>query len=243
MRSITMDNMGVENWDDIAPWWIAEVDGDPAYGTDVHPLYRSLLPAEPGIVVDLGCGEGQAMPFNEGWTVGVDLSHRLLIEASTYGPCVRSRLPDLSCFGDGVFDTAVSIYLLDLISDESRFFSEIARVVKPGGALAIVINHPVCTSPGSAPIGDTDGEVLWRWGSYHSRGSSFEIGGGRNLEFFHRPLDVLLNEATSAGWILERIDERPLSDATIERLQEYVGQEDVPRLLGVRWRNSAVVAA
>ncbi len=240
MRSTTMDNMGVENWDDIAPWWIAEVDGDPAYGTDVHPLYRSLLPAESGMVLDLGCGEGQAMPFTQGWTVGVDLSHRLLTEALEHGPCVRAHLPDLSSFRDDVFDTAVSIYLLDLISDETRFFSEIARVVKPGGALAIVINHPVCTAPGSAPIGDTDGEVLWRWGSYHHRGSSFEIGGGRNLEFFHRPIDVLLNEATDAGWALERIDERPLSAATIERLPEYVGQEAVPRLLGVRWRNGPV---
>lgn len=131
----------------------------------------------------------------------------------------------------------MSIYLLDLIEDELAFFTEISRVVKPGGALVIVINHPVCTAPGSAPIGDTDGEVLWRWGSYHQRGSSFEIGGGRNLEFFHRPIDVLLNEATVAGWILEQIDERPLSPQTIERLPEYVGQEAVPRLLGVRWRN------
>ena len=114
-----MDETGVENWDDIAPWWIAEVDGDPAYGTDVHPLYRSLLPNESGTVVDLGCGEGQAMPFTEGLTVGVDLSQDLLADAMAHGPCVRCRLPDLSCFSNQVFDTAVSIYLFDLISGES----------------------------------------------------------------------------------------------------------------------------
>jgi SAM-dependent methyltransferase len=180
------------------------------------------------------------MPLTGGLTVGVDLSHRLLTEAVAHGPCVRNHLPRLSCFVDDAFDTAVSIYLLDLISDEPTFFTEIARVIKPGGALVIVINHPVCTAPGSAPIGDSDGEVLWRWGSYHQRGSSFEIGGGRNLEFFHRPIDVILNEAAKAGWVLEQIDERPLSSATIERLPEYVGQEAVPRLLGVRWRNGTV---
>lgn len=240
MRRTTMGISGVENWDDIAPWWIAEVEGDPAYGTDVHPLYRSLLPVSPGDVIDIGCGEGQAMPLSAGWTVGVDLSQRLLTEAIAHGPCVRIRLPDLSCFVHDAFDTAVSIYLLDLIADEPRFFSEISRVVRPGGVLVIVINHPVCTAPGSAPIGDADGEVLWRWGNYHNRGSSFEAGGGRDLEFFHRPIDVLLNEAAKAGWLLEQIEERPLSEATIERLPEYVGQEAVPRLLGVRWRNGSV---
>lgn len=235
-----MDISGDENWDGIAPWWIAEVKGDPAYGTDVHPLFRSLLPARAGRVVDLGCGEGQAMPLIDGWTVGVDLSQVLLTEAIAHGPCVRNRLPGLSCFIEGAFDTAVSIYLLDLIPDEAEFFSQIARVVRIGGALVIVINHPVCTAPGSAPIGDRDGEVLWRWGSYHDRGSSFEPGGGRSLEFFHRPLDLLLNSATGAGWVLERIEERPLSPATIERLPEYVGQEAVPRLLGVRWLRGVV---
>ena len=240
MRSIAMEGSGVDNWDDIAPWWIAEVEGDPAYGTDVHPLYRSLLPDEIGRVVDIGCGEGQAMPLSNGWTVGVDLSHRLLEKAMARGPCVRKVLPDLSCFIEGAFDTAVSVYLLDLIRDESRFFAAASRVVKPAGSLVIVINHPVCTAPGSAPIGDADGEVLWRWGAYHRRGSSFEIGGGRNLEFFHRPVDVLLNAAADEGWVLERIAERPLSEATIERLPEYVGQEAVPRLLGVRWRNGKV---
>jgi SAM-dependent methyltransferase len=242
MRSTTMNTSGVENWDDIAPWWIAEVEGDPAYGTDVHPLYRSLLPAVPGDVLDVGCGEGQAMPLTDGWTVGVDLSQRLLVEAKVHGPGVKIRLPGLSCFVDDAFDTAGSIYLLDLIRDEDGFFSEISRVVRPGGALVIVINHPVCTAPGSAPIGDTDGEVLWRWGEYHDRGSSFEIGGGRNLEFFHRPIDVLVNAAANAGWTLERMEERPLSEATIQRLPEYVGQEAVPRLLGIRWRNGAVSA-
>ena len=233
----------VENWDDIAPWWIAEVEGDPAYGTDVHPLYVSLLPGGPGDTLDVGCGEGQAMPFNSGWTVGVDLSQQLLVEAKRHGPCVKNRLPNLSCFVEDAFDTAGSIYLLDLIADEADFFSELARVVKPGGSLVLVINHPVCTAPGSAPIGDRDGEVLWRWGDYHRRGSSFELGGGRSLEFFHRPIDVLLNEAAGAGWVLEQIEERPLSGATIERLPEYVGQEAVPRLLGARWRNGSVPAA
>lgn len=238
MRSIRMDRSSVENWDDIASWWMAEVDGDPAYVTDVHPLYVSLLPESPGVLLDVGCGEGQAMPFNSGWTVGVDLSQHLLREAMAHGPCVRTRLPDLTCFAEDAFDTAGSIYLLDLIADEARFFSELARVVRPGGSLALVINHPVCTAPGSAPIGDVDGEILWRWGDYHRRGSSFEVGGGRNLEFFHRSIGVLLNEAASAGWVLEHVEERPLSPATIERLPEYVGQESVPRLLGARWRNA-----
>jgi SAM-dependent methyltransferase len=134
-----------------------------------------------------------------------------------------------------VLDTAYSVYLLDLIKDHNGFFTESARVVKPGGSLVIVINHPVFTAPGSGPFADEDGEILWRWGTYFIDGSSTEPAGEGKVEFFHRPMAALLSCAAKWEWVLERIIERGLSAETVGRIPSYEGQEHIPRLLGVRW--------
>lgn len=231
------------DWDPIAEWWSSEIEGDPIYASDVHPLYSSLVAGCSGRFADLGCGEGQAMPMTGPGTIGIDLSQSLLATAATKGPCVRAWLPDLACFRDGVFDHAGSIYLVDLIHDEEKFFAETARTVRTGGTLTIVINHPVYTAPGSAPIADTDGEVLWRWGHYRSRGASAEPAGDRSVVFHHRPLDVLLNSAASHGWSLDRLVEQPLSEAAIASVPGYEGQGAIPRLLGARWINAGGLGA
>jgi len=133
------------------------------------------------------------------------------------------------------FDVAYSIYLLDLIQDHRRFFGETARIVRRGGHLVVVINHPVYTAPGSAPFMDGDGEVLWRWGTYFEEGSSREPAGEGTIEFFHRPVDEIVSAASTAGWSLEHMVETGLSAKTIARFPEYVGQENIPRLAGFRW--------
>jgi len=172
-------------------------------------------------------------------TIGIDLSHDLLRTATTHGPCVRADLPDLRSFRDGAFDHAVSVYLVDLIPDEAAFFRQVGRVVDVGGSLVVVMNHPVYTAPGSAPIADSDGEVMWRWGHYRSHGASAEPAGEHSVVFYHRPLDVLVNAAADAGWILDRMIEQPLSREAIDAVPGYEGQDSVPRLLGIRWRNGA----
>jgi len=207
------------------------------YDADVHPLYRELTEGLTGTVADLGCGNGQAMGFTGPGTIGVDLSMELLREANQIGPTVRLRLPSLACFADNAFDHAASIYLLDLIEDDATFFTETARTVKPGGSLVVVMNHPVFLAPGSGPFADPDMEIFWRWGAYFRTGSSLEPAGHRTVAFYHRPLDALLNQAADAGWSLQRMHERPLSPQVLATYPEFVGQDTIPRLLGVRWVN------
>ncbi|MFV1999059.1 MAG: methyltransferase domain-containing protein [Acidimicrobiia bacterium] len=223
------------DWDELAEWWTREVSDDPAYEADVHPILRELLPEELGVAMDLGCGEGQGLRLVGGDALGCDLSIHLLRRAEADGLVVQTRLPDLRWLGDSVLDTAYSVYLLDLIEDHDGFFAETARTVKPGGSLVIVINHPVYTAPGSAPLMDADEEVLWRWGTYFTEGSSTEPAGEGSVEFFHRSMSELLSSAASTGWVLDRLMERGLSAETIARIPFYEGQEHIPRLLGVRW--------
>lgn len=223
------------NWDDLADWWSREVQNDQAYASDVHPILDELLPDDLGVAMDLGCGEGQGMRLGNGDVFGCDLSIELLRRAAADGTVIQARLPDLGWLGDSVLDTAYAVYVLDLIRDHDRFFAETARTMKLGGSLVIVINHPVFTAPGSAPFADEDGDILWRWGAYFLEGSSTEPAGDGEVEFFHRPMAELLNSAALHGWRLDHVIERGLSAETIDRIPSYHGQEQVPRLLGVRW--------
>ncbi|GMQ93966.1 MAG: class I SAM-dependent methyltransferase [Acidimicrobiia bacterium] len=222
-------------WDDLAEWWSREVKEDEAYASDVHPILLELLPDDLGVVMDLGCGEGQMMRIRGGDIFGCDLSLDLLRMVEANGRVVQTRLPDLGWLGDSVLDSAYSVYLLDLIQDHDGFFSEAARAVRPGGSLVIVINHPVFTAPGSGPFVDDGGEILWRWGAYFLDGSSTEPAGDGFVEFFHRPMSALLSSAAEHGWALDRLIERGLSAETIARIPFYEGQDHIPRLLGVRW--------
>jgi hypothetical protein len=58
---------------------------------------------------------------------------------------------------------------------------------------------------------------------------------------YHRSTATLLTAAAAAGWSLEAMVEAPLGAAAIEREPAYVGQESIPRFLGVRWRRTETV--
>ena len=226
-------------WNELAEWWRSELGEDPAYEADVTPIVLDLLEASAGErVLDVGCGEGRLMAELVAVGVhpyGVDVSAELLARARMFGPVARVMLPSLECIRDGVFDGALVSLVLEHLEDEDTFFSELGRVVRPGGRLAVVVNHPVFTAPESAPIQEDD-EVLWRTGRYFDRGYSDEKAGDGAIRFHHRTMAELLNAASVGGWDLERMVEQGASAAQIERHPALSQQRHIPRLLGAAWR-------
>ncbi len=230
--------IAVDNWDELAPWWRREAATDLVYREDIEPMLERLTPEDPGTVVELGCGEGQWLRWlsTKGVQIfGCDGSLQLLTDAVSAAPVVCAQLPALSWLQNGSVDNALSVFVLDLIADAGEFFTETIRVVRAGGSLIVIINHPGFTAPGSGPLLDVDGEVLWRWGSYLEDGSSVQPAGDRTVVFHHRSIAKLLTVAAAAGWALQVVQERPLGAAAIERDPGYVGQEGIPRFFGARW--------
>ena len=219
-------------WPDLSDWWMSEVAEDPAYEEVVTPMLLDILHPQPGLTyLDLGSGEGRVMRAVAGTGAvvhGVDLSPDLARIAAGAGPVVVASLPDLGFVRDHTYDGAFCVLVLEHIEDHRRMFREAARTVKTGGVLALVMNHPIWTAPGSTPMTDSDGETLWRPGTYFSLGSSSEPAGDQRVVFHHRPLSELANSAADAGWLLERMIEAPHHD--------LAGQEGIPRLLACRWR-------
>lgn len=217
------------SWSRLSDWWLGEVANDAAYEAVVTPLLLEVFHPEPGMTyLDLGCGEGRVIRAVEdaGATVfGVEINESLARRSGNR--TILARLPTIPA-RSGSIDGAYAVLILEHVADEQKFFEETARVVRAGGGLCLVMNHPVWTAPNSTPITDTDGEVLWRPGAYFSHGTSEVSSGEATVTFHHRSMGALLNAAADAGWTLESLIERPHHDLE--------GQSGIPRLLASRWR-------
>jgi ubiquinone/menaquinone biosynthesis C-methylase UbiE len=115
---------------------------------------------EPGErVLDLGCGAGTdslvaaQMVGPEGSVTGIDMTPEMLAKARRAGEelgagnvefleAEAERLP----FPDASFDVVISNGVIDLIPDKDAVFSELHRVLRPGGRLQVAdvtIQNPV----------------------------------------------------------------------------------------------------
>ena len=219
-------------WSEMGEWWLNEVADDPAYESVVTPMLLDILEPDPGaLYLDLGSGEGWVMRavLERGSRVhGVELNQVLASRSRAIGPTVIAELPDLSYFRPDVYDGAYCVGVLEHVPDHLAFFAAVARVVKPGQPLALVMNHSVWTAPRSTPITDADGEVLWRPGDYLSEGFFDEPADEVMIRFHHRPISSLLNAAAGVGWSLERMVE-----TSHHELDDQTG---IPRLMAIRWR-------
>jgi arsenite methyltransferase len=101
-------------------------------------------------VLDVGCGAGTdtlvaaQMVGAEGRVTGIDMTPEMLARARTAAEEMGAtnvefvegdveRLP----FADGSFDVAISNGVIDLIPDKHAVFSELFRVLRPGGRVQI----------------------------------------------------------------------------------------------------------
>ncbi len=141
------------------------MEGDAAYEEVVTPLLFDMFEVEPGArYLDLGSGEGRLMrAFADrgGEAVGVDANAELAGFSS--GQVVVSTVPDAP-FSTDSFDGAYMVLTLEHIADHRSVFAEAARVVRPGGVMALVMNHPVWTAPGRhlSPIPRAKCSAAWR---------------------------------------------------------------------------------
>ncbi len=91
----------------------------------------------PGYVAGRAAARGASV-------VAVDFSDEMLALAATLHPRVTFQQADAEAlpFGDGSFDAVVAAFLMPHVSDLPAVCAELARVVRPGGRLALTTWDP-----------------------------------------------------------------------------------------------------
>ena len=93
-------------------------------------------------ILDAGCGPGGngAWLAQHGAVVGVDVSPDALAFVRARRPEVRPVRASLTAlpFPDDAFDIVLGITVLYTVDDDERAFTEMARVLRPGGAVLVL---------------------------------------------------------------------------------------------------------
>lgn len=111
-------------------------------------------------VLDVGCGTGVLARTavrrvgDAGHVAGVDPNEGMLAVARAASERVEwvSGTAEALPFEDGAFDRAVSQFALMFFADRPKGIAEMARVVRPGGALGVAIWSSIEAAPGYAEL-------------------------------------------------------------------------------------------
>lgn len=159
-------------------------------------------------ILDAGCGSGPlsaALRAKGALVTGFDVSAAMVdLARQRLGEDAALHVADLAeplPFVDAEFDDVVASLVLHYLEDWARPLAELRRVLKPGGRLILSVNHPVIfpvVYPDENYFAVTrysedyvmDGQTVW-------------------LTFWHRPLHVMTNAFTGAGFRIAALSEPP----------------------------------
>ena len=133
----------------------------PGFFAQWAPLLCAAARVEPGqAVLDVACGTGIVartaadLVTPAGTVVGVDLNEAMLTVAARVRPDLEWRRGDAAAlpFGDRDFDAVLCQMALMFFPDRAAALREMARVVRPDGAVAVLVPGRLDAQPAFAPF-------------------------------------------------------------------------------------------
>ena len=216
----------------------------------ILPNLMRLLGAKTGEnILDLACGQGffaREIEATGAKVLAVDISSELINIARRHSPktieYVVAPSHQLAFCPDKSIDKVVIILALQNIENLTGTLDECSRVLKTGGRLFIVLNHPTFRIPKRSS---------WQWDihleyrridAYMSESrEKIETDQGEDVPtwkkftvFFHRPLQVYFKGLMKAGFVISRLEEwvsHKQSKAGSRAIEENRIQKEIPLFL------------
>ena len=181
-------------------------------------------------ILDAGCGSGPLLAdlTERGATVsGFDASPAMVgLARERLGPEADLQVADLTeplPYDDEEFDDALAVLVLHYLEDWAQPLGELRRVLKPGGRLVVVVNHPVIP-PVMYPQVDYF-ETLPNAEEYDFDGVC------ATLTIWYRSLSAMSDSFTAGGFRISTISEPPVAPDTPPELLPQ-SENDPRRFIG-----------
>ena len=208
----SIDAVRQAHYDGVADEYAAFLDEQSPYYQVAADALRRLLGPGGGRCLDLGCGGGHftALAAELGWEMtGVELSSDQLRHARTRLTGVALVQGDAAAlpFPSSSFDAAFSTFTHTDFDDFAAAVAEARRVLRPGGRLVYVGNHP-CFVGATQEHGRRGCPVLHpgyrragRWAAEDAPGATPGGWRARMGSFVHLPLAQFLEAFTGLALV------------------------------------------
>ncbi|MBI2166469.1 MAG: class I SAM-dependent methyltransferase [Chloroflexi bacterium] len=203
-------------------------------------------------VLDLGCGQGvvsRAMHKAGATVTGVDMSRRLIELARRRSSrdiqYLVADARDLKALERGSFDAIAWVLAAQDTEPIEPVFINCARLLRPGGRLVMVINHPAFRIPRQSRWGfDEERKLLYRAVDRYLTPLSipidihpFRAPARQQTWTYHRPLEAYIKGLAGEGLWVNALEEWPshrVSQPGPLAAAENRSREEFPLFLALR---------
>lgn len=213
------------SWNKVATWYdeLLTTDTDSYQAKVITPNLLRILDLKKGEkVYDLACGQGYFANLfaKEGaQVIASDISKRLIEHAQknspkdiTYYVTSAEKAPFMK---DASVDTIVIVLAIQNIEKVNDVFHECGRILKKGGRIVLVLNHPAFRVPQGSDWEFKDGTQYRMVGKYlsESKVSIDMTPGEKNPKkkittiSFHRSLQYYMKLFAKNGFAMSRLEE------------------------------------
>jgi SAM-dependent methyltransferase len=248
-------SQGGTSWEKSADWYdrILGEKGSELYQAVVIPQALEMLAPKRGErVLDLGCGQGvfsRALADTGAQVTGIDAAPTLIAKARSYQSRTPIRYYDrdaASLGGIGEFDAASAILCLQNMEHLEKVCASVSAVLKPGGRMLWVLNHPAFRIPRQTSWG-FEGNPIVQYRRVDAYSSTIGVpivmhpgkADSETTMSFHRSLETLTRMGFEAGLVLSGLGEwysHKASQPGPRARAEDRARKEFPLFLALLWR-------
>jgi ubiquinone/menaquinone biosynthesis C-methylase UbiE len=211
------------SWGSVAKWYDKHLENDDTYHSKVvlPNLLRVVDLKKEESLLELGCGQGfflEKFFENSQKLTGVDLGKDLIKIAKSKNPKINFLIGDAEdkeILKGQKFDVITIILALQNMKNLNSVVSNLSRLLKEGGRVCIVLNHPAFRIPKKSSWGvDRENKIQYRRIDEYMTESevSMDMTPGSKKDkiitlSYHRPLQTYSKAFSKEGFGIVKIEE------------------------------------